>query len=281
MKRAVLFVLGLAWCLLAAAQTPPREATVPGGVAVIRLGPATAAAPRAYLGEDRVMVLRSGDAWHAIVGIPLTLTPGKHQLKVSGSETRLYEFTVLSKEYHAQHITLQNKRLVDPTAEDLERILREQAVIKEAFAHWNEREPALGFDLPASGRLSGTFGTRRFFNKQERQPHNGIDLAAPQGAPIVAPADGTVIATGDYFFNGRTVFIDHGQGLITMYNHLERIAVAPGAAVKRGDRIGDVGMSGRATGPHLHWAVSLNNTRVDPLLFLSDSARKRLETPGK
>ncbi|HEX7044746.1 MAG TPA: M23 family metallopeptidase, partial [Burkholderiales bacterium] len=98
----------------------------------------------------------------------------------------------------------------------------------------------------------------------------GVDIAAPRGTPVRAPADGVVAAVGDYFFNGLTVFLDHGQGLISMYNHLDRIAVEPGARVARGDVIGAVGATGRVTGPHLHWSVSLNNVRVDPLLFVGE-----------
>jgi murein DD-endopeptidase MepM/ murein hydrolase activator NlpD len=277
MKRLLILAVGLLWSLLATAQPLPGEAPVPGGVIAVKLGPAVDPAPRVHLGHDRVMVLRHADSWYAIVGIPLTLAPGTHQLTITTDiGSRSHDFTVQPKEYTAQHITLKNQRLVDPTPSDLQRIEQEQLLIREAFARWSETEaPAVSFDLPARGRLSGVFGTRRFFNKQERAPHNGIDLAAPRGAPVVAPADGTVVALGDYFFNGRSVFVDHGQGLVTMYNHLDRIAVAVGEFIKRGDRIGDIGMTGRTTGPHLHWVVSLNNARVDPMLFLSDTARKQ------
>ena len=128
--------------------------------------------------------------------------------------------------------------------------------------------------LPVHGRYSSPFGLRRFFNEQARKPHSGLDIAATQGTPIKAAASGTVINTGDYFFNGNTVFIDHGQGLITMYCHMHRIDVKESEYVTVADVIGTVGQSGRVTGAHLHWSVLLNQTMVDPTLLLSPSIDK-------
>jgi murein DD-endopeptidase MepM/ murein hydrolase activator NlpD len=191
-------------------------------------------------------------------------------------------FAVHPKEYAAQHLTLADKRMVDPTASDLKRIGREQKILQRAFQTWSETStPPLRFDLPARGRLSSPFGLRRFFNNQPRQPHSGLDIAAPSGTTIVAPAPGTVIETGNYFFNGNTVFLDHGQGLVTMYNHLSRISVTKGRHVKHGEKIGEIGMTGRVTGPHLHWTMSLNNARVDPALFLSREALAGVSATGE
>ncbi|HEX5673933.1 MAG TPA: M23 family metallopeptidase, partial [Azonexus sp.] len=137
--------------------------------------------------------------------------------------------------------------------------------------------PQTDFALPASGPLSSRFGLRRIFNGQPRNPHAGLDVAVGAGAPVRAPAAGVVANAGDYFFNGNTVFIDHGQGLITAYMHLSRIDVRAGQPVKKGESLGAVGATGRVTGPHLHWAVILNNTPVDPELFL---ARPQTQQPG-
>lgn len=266
----------------AAAQTLPRTDPVPGGVAVVPIGIATDAEPRAFFNNARVMVVRHDGAWVAVVGLPLSIAPGEHELVAvySAADKRTHRFAVQAKQYGVQRITLKNKRLVDPTAEDLKRIGREGIAIRNAFARWTDiASPPLSFSLPVDGRLSGTFGTRRFFNEQERQPHSGIDIAAVSGTPVLAPADGLVVATGDYFFNGRTIFLDHGQGLISMYNHLDRIAVEPGEKVMRGRPIGAVGASGRVTGPHLHWSVSLNNVLVDPLLFVPHEAIKQTSMP--
>ena len=124
------------------------------------------------------------------------------------------------------------------------------------------------FDRPVPGRQSSPFGVRRFFNGEERNPHSGLDFAASTGTPIKAPAAGKVILVGDYFFNGKTVFVDHGQGLISMFCHLSAIDVAVGQEIPRGGVLGKVGSTGRATGPHLHWNVSLNGSRIDPAIFI-------------
>jgi murein DD-endopeptidase MepM/ murein hydrolase activator NlpD len=130
--------------------------------------------------------------------------------------------------------------------------------------------PDLDFVAPADGRLSGRFGARRVFNGRPRAPHVGLDFAVPRGTPIVSAGAGTVLATADYFFNGKTVFVDHGQGLISMYCHLDQIEVAAGQPLQRGERLGRAGSTGRASGPHLHWSVILNGAMVDPELLLPE-----------
>jgi len=268
------------WALLtlligtvAYAQELPHTSPVPGGIAIVPLAPDTEPAPVVHFADQRVMVIPRDGQWQAVVGLSLTLTPGPQTVTARDSQgkTREYPFAVQSKEYAVQRLTLKNKRMVEPTEEDLARITREQALIQQAFAAWtDEALPSLRCLLPVHGSVSSVFGLRRFFNNEPRQPHSGIDIAAPVGASIVAPLAGTVIQTGEFLFNGKTIFLDHGQGLISMFNHLSRIAVERGARVSQGQKIGEVGMSGRVTGPHLHWTVSLNNSRVDPVLFLPE-----------
>jgi hypothetical protein len=263
-------------CVLAATASAaegnlPLTAPVPGGVAVICVGRTAEAAPRVLFDGQRVLVARSGDAWHAVLGLPLSLKPGAYEISVQEGRkvSRTVRFDVRARRYETQHLTLANRRHVDPGPADLLRIAREQELLGRAFSTWNDRAPdPVTFDLPSAGRFSSGFGLRRFLNSEPRQPHTGVDIAAPEGTPIAAPAAATVIEIGDYFFNGLTVVLDHGQGLITMYNHLSRIDVTRGARVARGERIGAIGSTGRVTGPHLHWSVSLNNVRVDPALFL-------------
>ena len=124
------------------------------------------------------------------------------------------------------------------------------------------------FIPPKAGKFINSFGRKRFFNNEERAPHSGLDIPAPIGQKVVAPADGIVVQTGDYFFNGKTVLIDHGQGLISMFCHLSKIEVSKGQHITQGELLGLVGNTGRVTGPHLHWVMSLNDARVDPQLLL-------------
>jgi hypothetical protein len=253
----------------------PLVASVPGGVTVVCVGRAPAPAPEVTFEGQRVLVARVGDAWQAVVGLPLALRPGAHELEViQGEKTAHKPFRVGPRDYEKQYVTLANRRQVDPEPEDLRRIAREQERLSQAFSTYSDfQSDGLAFDLPSQGRISGGFGSRRYFNNEPRLPHSGLDIAAPEGTPIAAPAAGRVIETGDFFFNGLSVVLDHGQGVITMYNHLSRIDVVKGMRVARGERIGAVGKTGRVTGPHLHWSVSLNNARVDPALFLSRGAR--------
>lgn len=270
MIRTSLLCAALLFGPAALAVELPQAAPVPGGVAVVTIAPADTPMPVVHYAGKRALVTMSDEGWVAVVGIPLGAQTGTHSLKVQrdGRED-IQHFEVSSKAYATQHITLKNKRMVNPYAKDLQRILAEQARSRAAFTNWSDPEPSsLRFALPVDGRNSGTFGLRRYFNGEPRKPHGGMDIAAPTGTPVQAPAAGRVIETGDYFFNGKTVFVDHGRGLVTMYCHLDRIDVQVGDDVRAGQVIAVVGATGRVTGPHLHWTVSLNGTAVDPQLFL-------------
>lgn len=273
---AVGLALGLllAWGGTASGGEPlPHIDPVPGGVALVLLEDAAQAKPVAHFRGREVIVVRHRGVWQALVGLPLDIAPGRHHVDFDTDTGReLRAFAVRPKRYPAQYVTIKNRDKVDPTKAELVRILREQGVISRNLQTWSDVPAQLTFDLPVRGRFSSRFGLRRFFNDEPRAPHTGLDIAAPEGTPVRAPADGVVIDIGRYFFTGNTVTLDHGQGLVSLYCHLSRVDVRDGERLRRGDKIGEVGMTGRATGPHLHWSVSLNDARVDPMLFLARPA---------
>lgn len=266
------------------AAITPRHSPVPGGIAVVDLPPLGGTErPQVRYQNKRVMIVGDADRWKAIVGIPLDTEPGPQALDVTsnGAEPLRVSFAVLPKEYEIQRLTIKEKRMVDPSPEDLRRIEKESVLITTALQKFRDAtDITLNFLTPVQGRLSSPFGLRRFFNDQPRKPHSGLDLAAPKGTPIKAPAGGEVIATGNYFFNGNTVILDHGQGLISMYSHMDRLDVKEGQRVAQGTVLGTVGMTGRVTGPHLHWTISLNDTRVDPILLFSEQTLAQLSAPA-
>jgi biotin carboxyl carrier protein len=265
-----LFTLVLALCATAASGFDlPHESAVPGGIKIIRWGGAGSAPPQVDADGHRVLVVHDGTAWVAVVGIPLAAAPGiRHVLVQDASGRHDVDYAVGNKRYAAQALKVP-PRQVDLAPADLERVKEERLRIDRTLARYSEPAPdSLQLPQPVPGRRSSSFGMRRVFNGEARNPHSGMDIAAPTGMPVLSPLAGTVVDTGDFFFNGNTVFIDHGRGLISMYCHLSAIDVHPGERVTAGARLGAVGMTGRVTGPHLHWGLALNGVWVDPELFV-------------
>lgn len=257
----------------------PTVNPVPGGIAVINLDNSFDKTSKVFFNKKRVLVKRNNTGWQAFVGLPLKIKVGSHKISIIDSDgnKKYKKFTVINKEYETRHITIKNKRMVSPTKKDIERHYKEKPLIVAALKKWsNNNNIQTNFILPVEGRFSSIFGLKRIYNKQKRiRRHTGLDIAAPQGTNIKSPANGVVIRTGSYFFTGNTVFIDHGQGLITMYCHLNKTRVKAGQKLVQGESIGTVGMTGRVSGPHLHWVVSLNNTKVDPKLFIPSNVDKK------
>jgi murein DD-endopeptidase MepM/ murein hydrolase activator NlpD len=250
----------------------PGALAVPGGVARIALG-ASPVRPQAF--ADSVPLLVVGDAagWTAVVGIPLAAKPGNSSITVraAGGGERPVAYTIKAKQYQEQRLSVA-PGTVELSPENEARYERErahQAVVMATFTEPAGAVPSLLMQVPVGGRRSSSFGLRRVFNGQSRNPHSGMDIAAPTGTPVLAPLPATVIDTGDYFFNGNTVWLDHGAGLLSMMCHLSAIDVKVGDTLKTGERLGAVGATGRVTGPHLHWGVMLNRTMVDPALFVA------------
>jgi len=252
-----------------AADVLPRTEAVPGGVVTLPIEAPPDALPVATFDGARAMVLRHEGRWLAIIGIPLDTAPGPQRLEVQdGTDRRRLEFEVAAKSYAMQKLTVPPSQ-VNLSKRNLERVEKERKRIRAALDAFSSRVPAtLRLLPPVPGPRSSSYGLRRVFNDQPRSPHTGMDIAAPTGTPIRAAADGVVSDVGDYFFNGKTVILDHGSGLVTMYCHLSRIDVKQGEGVAAGQTIGAVGATGRVTGPHLHFGVTLNRTMVDPALLL-------------
>ena len=224
--------------------------------------------------QAQVPLLVAGDpsAWTALVGVPLAAPPGRAtiQVQLGGGSLLTFDYEVRPKKYPTQRLRVAPGQ-VDLSGEDQARYEREREHQLKVMATFSSPVDTDAFAMvpPVSGRRSGSFGLRRMFNGEARAPHSGMDIAAPSGTPVKAPLAASVIDTGDYFFNGGTVWLDHGGGLLTLYCHLSETSVRPGDVLRTGDRLGAVGATGRATGPHLHWGVMLNRTMVDPALFLA------------
>ncbi|MFZ2649378.1 MAG: peptidoglycan DD-metalloendopeptidase family protein [Burkholderiaceae bacterium] len=266
--HAALLVLS-STAVIATAQVLSRP--VPGGVVTLDLG-RSPERPRVTYGEVPALVIGDAGGWTAVVGLALSTPPGPASVNVieppQGTARRI-TFQVRPAAYAEQHLKVAPGQ-VNLSKEDQTRYERERTHLAETIATFSDSVPqSLRMLSPTAGPHSSSFGLRRVFNGQARNPHSGMDIAAPVGTPVIAPAAGQVIDIGDYFFNGKTVWLDHGSGLLTMLCHLSAVHVKVGERLGAGELIGEVGATGRVTGAHLHWSVSLNRAMVDPALFLA------------
>lgn len=263
----------------------PQQALVPGGIALVRL-PDYKKNTTVFFHHKRVAVFPYKHNWYALAGISLTTRPGNYELSIHHHDGQIFDtkIDIKPKKYAQQHLTISNKHEVDPDKQDLIRIYAERKRKNKARRLYTDNQPEVNFIWPVHGYISSIFGLRRFFNGQERRPHNGLDIAAAEGTPIRATADGTVIDAGNFFFSGNMIYLNHGEGIISLYAHLSKIDVKPGERVKQGQIIGLVGHTGRATGPHLHFAVFANQTLIDPMFMLPKGGNLQantVETHGK
>jgi hypothetical protein len=265
--RSLLLALLIFYLPIASSQ--PRQSLVPGGIAIIKLN---AEDVNGYqFGNKPVLVTSIDGQPVALVGLPLSLSAGEHFIeKRNAAQLDRKTFQVSPKQYSTQHIEIKDKRKVNPYESDMERILAEKKRKQKARTHYSAGMVNVDFLLPVKGIQTGSYGRRRVFNGQPRSPHSGMDIAADTGTPILSPSAGTVIELGDFFFSGNLVYVDHGQGLISLFAHLSEIDVTLGERISKGQIVGKVGATGRVTGPHLHWSLGLNGNWIDPALFLEE-----------
>lgn len=228
-----------------------------------------------FLDKKIKMVKRDAQGiWLAFVGLDLSLTPGTYPLQASilysdGSQRTLKQSLVIGAKEFPQKKLWVDEKFVTPPAEALERIRREAELISSVFAIYSTDWLGKGnFAIPAEGKVNPNFGERRIFNNKPRSPHSGIDISSPWGAPVKASNSGKVVLANDLYYAGKTVILDHGLGVFSFYCHFSKIKVKRGSLVAKGDIIGDIGATGRVTGPHLHWSVRVSGSRIDPFSLL-------------
>lgn len=254
--------------LLSIAIAAADDRAWPGGIAFVDLGVAEGAQPVVEFDGKRVLVMNNNGRWRAAIGVPLDTPVGQASFTLADGSARTFD--VHEHAYREQRLNVAQS-YVSLSAENLERVGKERKIIDAALTNWRDASlDSVNLRAPVNGPQSSSFGLRRFFNDEPRSPHKGMDISAPEGEPITAPRDGVVTTTGDFYFNGNTVFVDHGQGFVTMYCHLSEIGVEEGQLVTEGETIGAVGATGRVTGPHLHFGTYMNGTAVDPALLLKE-----------
>jgi murein DD-endopeptidase MepM/ murein hydrolase activator NlpD len=223
-------------------------------------------------GRELAPFPRDERTWQVLVGIDLDVKPGPHavEIETGGPATRVIHALTISPRRFPTRTLKVDPDLVNPPPEEMERIAREAEQLRRLWAapagakHWEGP-----FVRPVPDAANSSFGTRSIYNGEARSPHGGTDFLSPTGRPIHAPNAGRVVLSAPLYFTGGTVVIDHGLGLFSLFAHMSSIAVHEGDAVKTGDLVGEVGATGRVTGPHLHWAVRLGGARVDPLSLLA------------
>ncbi|NPA48441.1 MAG: M23 family metallopeptidase [Thermodesulfobacteria bacterium] len=203
-----------------------------------------------------------------LAAIPLDTRPGLYRAELDGEEKLSFEIRIFPRRYPSERLTVPPKMIHYPP-EVLARIKREVRLIRKTLAGFSPESLLDGpFVWPAAGRLSSPFGFRRIYNGVPKSPHSGLDIALPEGTPVKAANRGRVALTGDFYLNGKTVILDHGLGIYTIYCHLKKILVRRGELVEKGERLALSGKSGRVTGPHLHFGVYIRGVKVDPKVLL-------------
>lgn len=222
-----------------------------------------------YFKNRLVTKIKKKNESYLMFGIPYSSNEGLNEY-VFQSETRkkTISLKISKKKYGSQHINI--KKYKTKTENDLTRInIERNQIIKAKKKHYNNY-PDIEFIMPAGGITSGVYGTERYYNGKKGRFHNGHDIAAEIGTYIFSPSAGKVMLTGDYYYNGKFVMINHGNNLISMFLHMDDISVSNNEIVRKGQKIGTIGNTGLSTGPHLHWSVIVNNEYIDPLQLVNN-----------
>jgi murein DD-endopeptidase MepM/ murein hydrolase activator NlpD len=263
------FILSI-FCVLTFANDLPKSQMVPGGI--VELYIQTKEMPEAFHKDKKLMVLKTDkdDVFRVVAGVgldfnvsdayPITLHVKNKSIT---KDIKIKDF-----EYKKQYIKLKSSKHVSLSKENLQRYHKESKLSKDALNSFSQKRfDSLKMTPPLHVKIKDDFGKRRYFNNNPRKPHSGVDLPAPKGTKIHAPLNGKVLIAQEFFFNGNTIYIDHGLGLISIYCHLDKLDVKKGDIVKQNQVIGRVGSTGRSTGDHLHFGVALNSKMVNPKLF--------------
>ncbi len=277
MKATIkLFLFILFFYPLSYSNAFPRNSLKPGGLAVISITSSHMVRPTVSYNSSPVALIKGKQNWLAVIGISLKAKIGTHKINIRKASGKKWtkQFSVKPYNYKIQRLTIRNKNKVNPNKKSSKRIEREFQLKQKLKKTFHISDPHFNFIKPVAGRDSGRFGLRRILNKQKRSPHSGMDIAAASGRSVKATETGHILFTGDLFFTGKVIYLDHGNGLLSLYAHLSKINVKQGQKVIRGELIGKVGSTGRSTGAHLHWSVYLNGNAIDPALFINEQTSR-------
>ena len=253
----------------------------PGGIYITEISNAEYSQDLLIDGQ-KILKWNKDNKFYVLYGLSYHLKTEQYSFEIKnkdGAVLREIRINIVQKNFRTQKINV-NKKYTKPTDKILEKIKKDRIKLVKARKIWFENNPDMEFILPVKGITTGIFGTKRFYNGIEGNYHNGFDIAADTGTPIVAPSSGKITLTGDFFYNGKSIILDHGRGLKSIMIHLDEILVEENQYVEKGQIIGKVGTTGKSTGAHLHWSVLVNNTYIDPELLIDKGAIGHLNLEG-
>ena len=253
----------------------------PGGIYIAEISKAEYNQDLLIDGQ-KILKWNKDNKFYVLYGLSYHLKTEQHSFEIKnkdGAVLREIGINIVQKNFRTQKINV-NKKYTKPTDKILKKIKKDKIKLVEARRIWFENNPDMEFILPVKGITTGIFGTKRFYNGIEGNYHNGFDIAADTGTPIVAPSSGKITLTGNFFYNGKTIILDHGRSLKSIMIHLDEILVEENQYVEKGQIIGKVGTTGKSTGAHLHWSVLVNNTYIDPELLIDKSTIGHLNLEG-